>query len=61
MAKKVKQEDVINAQVNSLFEAGILDQDEDGNLVVTGGVSLAEFQDCDKGDADMKEYNPVRK
>ena len=61
MAKKVKQEDVINAQVNSLFQAGILDQDENGNLVVTGGVSLSEFQDCNKEDAEMPEYDPRRK
>ena len=61
MAKKVKQEDVIGAQVHSLFQAGILDQDENGNLIVTGGISLNEFQDCDKDDSEMPEYDARRK
>ena len=43
LAKKVKEEDVINAQVHSLFQAGILNQDENGNLVVAGGITLEEF------------------
>ena len=52
MAKKVKQEELIGAQVHSLFQAGILNQDEN-NLVIAGGISLDEFQDCDKDDAEM--------
>ena len=61
LAKKVKEEDVINAQVHSLFQAGILNQDENGNLVVAGGISLAEFQDCEKSDEDMPEHDPRQK
>ena len=34
LAKKVKEEDVIQAQVSSLFNAGILAADEHGNLAV---------------------------
>lgn len=28
---------------------------------MTGGVSLSEFQDCDKADAEMPEYDARRK
>ena len=61
LAKKVKQDDLISSQVNNLFQAGILNQDDQGNLVVAGGVSLNEFQDCDKEDEDMPEHDARRK
>ena len=43
LAKKVKEEDVIQAQVNSLFQAGILDSDAQGNLRVAQSITLEEF------------------
>ena len=61
LAKKVKQDDLISSQVHNLFQAGILNQDDQGNLVVAGGVSLNEFQDCNKEDDDMPDHDARRK
>ena len=54
LANKVQQEDLIQAQVNSLFQAGILDVDKEGNLKVAQTMSLEEFQDCDKEIEDQE-------
>jgi hypothetical protein len=45
MAKKVKQDEVIQSQVNSLFKAGILGADENGNLIVANAMNQEQFQD----------------
>ena len=43
LAKRVKQEDLIQNQVNSLYHAGILGEDKHGHLVVAQQLSLEEF------------------
>ena len=55
MAKKVKKEDIIQAQVASLFQAGILAEDENGNVVVDKQISREQFLDFEQEDEGMDE------
>ena len=61
LAKRVKQEDLIQNQVNSLYHAGILSEDKNGNLVVAQQLTLEEFQECEKDDEEMADHDPRRK
>lgn len=61
LSKKVKEEDVIQAQVNSLFQAGILDSDAQGNLRVAQSITLEEFQECGDKEIEDLEYDPRTK